>query len=102
MTVTVMGGGELPRDGQLNGSIAAPGGADEVRVFARGQDRRRQSGVGDDAVSGNGVVRVPQGDDVVRGIGVRWDGEAQSVAGALKGEENSARIDAVTQVNGNR
>ena len=39
---------------------------------------------------------------MVRGIGVRWDGEAQSVAGVLKGEENRLRIDAVTQVNGNR
>ena len=39
---------------------------------------------------------------MVRGIGVRWDGEAQRVAGVLKGEENRLRIDAVTQVNVDR
>ena len=39
---------------------------------------------------------------MVSGIGVRRDGEAQGVAGVLKGEENRLRIDAVTQANGNR
>lgn len=39
---------------------------------------------------------------MVRGVGVRWNGEAQGVAGVLKGEENRLCIDAVTQVNGDR
>ncbi len=39
---------------------------------------------------------------VVRRIGVRWDGEAPKSRGSPQGRENRLRIDAVTQVNGDR